>query len=264
VNLIFIIPLTINSVLTNRLHKRRFFANRYSDNPKMSMKLLLIEDEPRIVEFVAHGLNAAGFEVEHASDGEHGLELARERAHDVIVLDAMLPKLDGFEMLRQLRQGGIETPVIILSAKVDLPYRLLGFENGANDYLAKPFFMEELIARIKALIGRRTAVPAKVLQIGELSLDLVSRKAQWQDINAALSPREFSLLEYLMQSPGQIFSRKKILAHVWDIDFDPETNVVDVCIQRLKRKLNRGNDGVPLPIESVRGVGYLIRSDLVK
>lgn len=225
------------------------------------MKLLLIEDEPRIVEFVAHGLQAAGYEVAHAGDGEHGLALARERTHGVIVLDAMLPKLDGFELLRQLRQDGIETPVIMLSAKVDLPYRLLGFENGANDYLAKPFFMEELIARIKALLVRRTTVLAQVLQVGGLTLDLVSRKAQWHDISASLSPREFSLLEYLMQSPGQIFSRKKILAHVWDIDFDPETNVVDVCIQRLKRKLNRGNDAASLPIESVRGVGYLIRSE---
>jgi DNA-binding response OmpR family regulator len=224
------------------------------------MKLLLIEDEPRIVEFVVYGLHAAGFEVQHAGDGEQGLALAREGTHGVIVLDAMLPKLDGFELLRQLRQDGIETPVIILSAKVDLPYRLLGFENGANDYLAKPFFMEELVARIKALLGRRAVAPTPVLQVGELTLDLVSRKAQWQDKSAALSPREFSLLEYLMQSPGQIFSRKKILAHVWDIDFDPETNVVDVCIQRLKRKLNRSTDGASLPIESVRGVGYLIRS----
>jgi len=226
----------------------------------MVMKLLLIEDEPRIVEFVVHGLHTAGFEVEHAGDGEHGLVLARERTHGVIILDAMLPKLDGFELLRQLRQDGLETPVIILSAKVDLPYRLMGFENGANDYLAKPFFMEELVARIKALLGRRTVAPTKVLQVGDLTLDLVSRKAQWQDMIATLSPREFSLLEYLMQSPGQIFSRKKILSHVWDIDFDPETNVVDVCIQRLKRKLNRGSDAAPLPLESVRGVGYLIRS----
>lgn len=224
------------------------------------MKLLLIEDEPRIVEFVVHGLRVAGFAVQHAADGERGLAMAREGTYGVIVLDAMLPKLDGFELLRQLRDEGVETPVIILSAKVDLPYRLLGFENGANDYLAKPFFMEELVARIKALLGRRAAPPPPVLQVGELILDLVSRKAQWQDNSAALSPREFSLLEYLMQSPGQIFSRKKILAHVWDIDFDPETNVVDVCIQRLKRKLNRSSDGVSLPIESVRGVGYLIRS----
>ena len=225
------------------------------------MKLLLIEDEPRIVEFVVHGLAAAGFMVQHAGDGERGLALARERTHAAIVLDAMLPKLDGFDVLRQLRQEGIATPVIILSAKVDLTYRLLGFETGADDYLAKPFFMEELIARIKALLGRRTSNPSQLLQVGELSLNLVSRKAQWHDLSAALSPREFSLLEYLMQSPGHIFSRKKILSHVWGIDFDPETNVVDVCVQRLKRKLSRSNDVSLLPIESVRGVGYRIRSE---
>jgi DNA-binding response OmpR family regulator len=227
----------------------------------MAMKLLLIEDEPRIVEFVVHGLAAAGFMVQHAGDGERGLALARERTHAAIVLDAMLPKLDGFDVLRQLRQEGIATPVIILSAKVDLPYRLLGFETGADDYLAKPFFMEELIARIKALLGRRTSNPSQLLQVGELSLNLVSRKAQWHDLSAALSPREFSLLEYLMQSPGHIFSRKKILSHVWGIDFDPETNVVDVCVQRLKRKLSRSNDVSLLPIESVRGVGYRIRTE---
>ena len=225
------------------------------------MKLLLIEDEPRIVEFVVHGLAAAGFMVQHAGDGERGLALARERTHAAIVLDAMLPKLDGFDVLRQLRQEGIATPVIILSAKVDLPDRLLGFETGADDYLAKPFFMEELVARIKALLGRRTSKPSQLLQVGELSLNLVSRKAQWHDLSAALSPREFSLLEYLMQSPGHIFSRKKILSHVWGIDFDPETNVVDVCVQRLKRKLSRSNDVSLLPIESVRGVGYRIRTE---
>ena len=225
------------------------------------MKLLLIEDEPRIVQFVVHGLAAAGFAVQHAGDGERGLALARERTHAAIVLDAMLPKQDGFDVLRQLRQEGIATPVIILSAKVDLPYRLLGFETGADDYLAKPFFMEELVARIKALLGRRTSKPSQLLQVGELSLNLVSRKAQWHDLSAALSPREFSLLEYLMQSPGHIFSRKKILSHVWGIDFDPETNVVDVCVQRLKRKLSRSNDVSLLPIESVRGVGYRIRSE---
>jgi len=227
----------------------------------MAMKLLLIEDEPRIVEFVVHGLAAAGFKVQHAGDGERGLALARERTHAAIVLDAMLPKLDGFDVLRQLRQEGIATPVIILSAKVDLPYRLLGFETGADDYLAKPFFMEELIARIKALLGRRTSNPSQLLQVGQLSLNLVSRKVQWHDLSAALSPREFSLLEYLMQSPGHIFSRKKILSHVWGIDFDPETNVVDVCVQRLKRKLGRSNDVSALPIESVRGVGYRIRTE---
>lgn len=223
----------------------------------------MIEDEPRIADFVSHGLNGAGFAVTHAADGESGLALTRERAHAVVILDAMLPKLDGFDLLRLMRQDGNTTPVIMLSAKVDLPYRLLGFETGADDYLPKPFFMEELVARIKAVLHRHSApVPAasQVLRIDALTLNLITRKAQWHEVSAALSPREFSLLEYLMQSPGQIFSRKKILSQVWEIDFDPETNVVDVCIQRIKRKLGRKSDLAPLPIESVRGVGYRIRS----
>ncbi len=225
------------------------------------LKILLIEDEPRIADFVRHGLEAAGYAVTHADEGELGLALTRERAHAVVILDVMLPKLDGFDVLRQMRQDGNSTPVIMLSAKVDLPYRLLGFETGADDYLPKPFFMEELVARVKAVLHRQSALPPaapQMLRIDGLSLNLITRKAQWNEASAALSPREFSLLEYLMQSPGQIFSRKKILAHVWEIDFDPETNVVDVCIQRIKRKLGRKNDSAPLPIESVRGVGYRI------
>jgi len=227
------------------------------------LSILLIEDEPRIADFVTHGLEGAGYAVTHACDGELGLALTRERAHAVVILDAMLPKLDGFELLRLMRQDGNTTPVIMLSAKVDLPYRLLGFEIGADDYLPKPFFMEELVARIKAMLHRHPAKlqpPPQMLNINGLSLNLITRKAQWQEVGAALSPREFSLLEYLMQSPGQIFSRKKILAHVWEIDFDPETNVVDVCIQRIKRKLGRKSESAPLPIESVRGVGYRIRA----
>ena len=227
------------------------------------MNILLIEDESRIADFVSHGLQGAGYQVQHAADGEKGLAMVRECTHAVVVLDAMLPKLDGFELLRQMRQDGITTPVIMLSAKVDLPYRLLGFETGADDYLPKPFFMEELVARVKALLSRHSAQSSsdtQVLKIDALHLNLITRKAHWQDVSAALSPREFSLLEYLMQSPGQIFSRKKILAHVWEIDFDPETKVVDVCIQRIKRKLGRKNQSAPLPIESVRGVGYRIRS----
>jgi len=225
------------------------------------MKILLVEDEIRIAEFVVHGLTGAGFEVDHAPDGKQGLQKAREPGYSAIVLDVMLPELDGFAVLKQLRSDGVDTPVIMLSAKVDLPYRLMGFESGADDYLAKPFFIEELVARIKAVHGRRAAPTVQLLQVGHLSLNLVSRNAYWHDVSANLSPREFSVLEYLMQSPGQIFSRKKILAHVWQIDFDPETNVVDVCIQRLKRKLSRGADSSPAPIESVRGVGYRIRVD---
>jgi DNA-binding response OmpR family regulator len=225
------------------------------------MKILLVEDGPGIAEFVVHGLTAQGYEVEHALDGIEGLKKARAPELDLIILDGMLPGMDGLDVLQQLRLEGIKTPVIMLSARTDLPNRLKGFELGADDYLPKPFFIEELVARIKVLMGRRVAPSTQLLQVGDLSLNLVSRRVYWHEVSASLSPREFSLLEYLMQSPGQIFSRKKILAHVWQIDFDPETNVVDVCVQRLKRKLSRSENENTLPIESVRGVGYRIRSD---
>lgn len=220
------------------------------------MKVLLIEDEIKIAEFVLKGLLLEGFEVAHASDGELGLKLALTNAHDVMVLDLMLPKLSGLDLLQQFRQAGFETPVIILSAKVDLPDRLKGFDLGADDYLPKPFFVEELIARIKALTHRKSAVGIQVLTASDLVLDVVTRKAQWDGVSAILSQREFSLLAFLMRSPGYIFSRQQILKHVWNLNFDPETNVVDVCVRRVKRKLSRAGSESHFPIESVRGVGY--------
>jgi len=220
------------------------------------LKVLLIEDEIKIAEFVLKGLLLEGFEVAHASDGELGLKLALTNAHDVMVLDLMLPKLSGLDLLQQFRQAGFETPVIILSAKVDLPDRLKGFDLGADDYLPKPFFVEELIARIKALTHRKSAVGIQVLTASDLVLDVVTRKAQWDGVSAILSQREFSLLAFLMRSPGYIFSRQQILKHVWNLNFDPETNVVDVCVRRVKRKLSRAGSESHFPIESVRGVGY--------
>lgn len=223
------------------------------------MKVLLIEDEIKIAEFVLKGLLLEGFEVTHASDGELGLKLALTNAHDVLVLDLMLPKLSGLDLLQKFRQASFETPVIILSAKVDLPDRLKGFDLGADDYLPKPFFVEELIARIKALTHRKGAEVIQVLIASDLVLDVVTRRAQWDGVSAILSQREFSLLAFLMRSPGYIFSRQQILKHVWNINFDPETNVVDVCVRRVKRKLSRVGSESHFPIESVRGVGYRFR-----
>ena len=223
------------------------------------MKILLIEDEVKIAEFVTQGLRSAGHEVTHAQDGEQGLDLILAAAHDVAILDLMLPKLDGFQVLQQAKAAASDMPIIILSAKIDLPDRLKGFDLGADDYLPKPFFVEELLARIK-LVAKRTA-PDEVQEItvGHLSLDVVTRHAKWFDVTALLSQREFSLLAYLMRSPGHIYSRQQILKHVWDINFDPETNLVDVCVRRIKLKLDRNNSPYPAPIESVRGVGYRLR-----
>ena len=226
------------------------------------MKILLIEDEVKIAEFVTQGLRSAGHEVTHAQDGEHGLDLILAATHDVAILDLMLPKLDGFQVLQQAKAAASDMPIIILSAKIDLPDRLKGFDLGADDYLPKPFFVEELLARIK-LVAKRT-VPDEVQEItvGHLSLDVVTRHAKWFDVTALLSQREFSLLAYLMRSPGHIYSRQQILKHVWDINFDPETNLVDVCVRRIKLKLDRNNSPYPAPIESVRGVGYRLRVEV--
>ena len=173
----------------------------------------------------------------------------------------MLPKLNGLELLQQLRQDSNTTPVIILSAKADLSDRLLGFETGADDYMPKPFFVEELVAKMKVILGRmQKDAPVQHLKTGQLELDLVTRKAKWYDRDAVLSQREFSLLQYLMQTPGHIYSRQQILKNVWDIHFDPETNVVDVCVQRIKRKLNNADNEHYGPVESVRGVGYRVRA----
>jgi len=223
------------------------------------MKILLIEDEIKITEFVINGLTHAGYQVDHTEDGLVGLDLVQQKTHDLVVLDVMLPSLNGFDLLRQLRQSGNTTPVIILSAKVDLPDRLQGFEVGADDYLPKPFFVEELVARIKLLLERHSVIKDPLIRSPHLTLDLSTHRAQWYDTSAILSQREFSLLAFLMRSPGHIYSRKQILKHVWDITFDPETNVVDVCVRRIKSKLGRNNSESASPIESVRGVGYRLR-----
>jgi DNA-binding response OmpR family regulator len=223
--------------------------------------ILLIEDEPRIADFVRQGLQEAGFTVQMAADGPSGLAALLQGTYDLVVLDGMLPGLDGFELLGQARQQGIVTPVIMLSARGDLPDRLRGFELGADDYLPKPFFTEELIARIRAVVARRRRDTPEAWNIAGLTLNRVSRKAQWHATSAVLSQREFSLLGYLMRSPGHIFSRKQILQQVWDINFDPQTNVVDVCIQRIRKKLTDSSDlQEPFPIEAIRGVGYRLRA----
>ena len=225
----------------------------------VGLKILLIEDEAKIAEFVVKGLSAAGYDVTHVDDGQRGLSTVLVGGHDLVILDVMLPKLNGFDLLYQAREAGATTPVIILSAKVDLPDRLMGFEMGADDYLPKPFFVEELVARIKAVMQRKMPEQVQQISLNHLTLDVVSHKVQWFDVTAVLSQREFSLLAFLMRSPGHIFSRQHILKHVWEINFDPETNVVDVCVRRIKRKLERGSNGRASPIESVRGVGYRLR-----
>lgn len=225
------------------------------------MNILVIEDEIKIADFVISGLQQAGFETNHAADGASGLDAILQGQYDLVVLDVMLPKMNGIEVLQQVRLQGNHTPIIILSAKSELTDRLTAFAHGVDDYLPKPFFVEELIARIKAMLNRQNSKPNDELVCGPLRLEVLDHKAHWHDVTAVLSQKEFSLLSYLMRLPGHIYSRKQILKHVWNIDFDPETNVVDVCIRRIRRKLARKSSSGEELIESVRGVGYRLKTE---
>ena len=227
------------------------------------MKILLVEDEQKIADFVCSGLAARGIEVIHCADGNTGFELGLHESFDAIVLDIMLPGRDGLAVLQGLRQAGVSTLVILLTARNELGDRIEGLERGADDYLAKPFFVEELVARIHALHRRLAGDRQNTVQVGRLKLDRITRRASQRDSNRSveLTTREFSLLKYLMRSPGQVFTRAQILEHVWGYDFDPSTNVVDVCIKRIRAKLASIDEGdaPALPIESVRGIGYRFR-----
>ncbi|MGI9213704.1 MAG: response regulator transcription factor [Methylococcaceae bacterium] len=222
------------------------------------MNILLIEDEKKIADFVSRGFREQGFVVDHSADGDEGYFKSCTRDYDVIVLDIMLPGRDGLSVLRGLRKVGINTPVLLLTARNDLDDRVEGLNLGADDYLAKPFFVEELIARLHALLRRTSGERQNFLAVGGLRLDRISREVHWQDQQVELTGREFNLVEYLMRAPGRVFTRTQILEHVWGYDFDPSTNVVDVCIQRIRKKLGADNQGES-PIESIRGVGYRFR-----
>lgn len=225
------------------------------------MKVLLVEDEQKIAGFVSAGFKEQGFAVEHCDNGIDGYDRASTGVYDAIVLDIMLPGRDGLSILKSLRKAGNVTPIILLTARNELDDRIDGLSLGADDYLAKPFFVEELIARVQALLRRVSGERQNVLTVGELRLDRISREVTWYRLSVDLTGREFNLIEYLMRSPGRVFTRTQILEHVWDYDFDPSTNVVDVCIQRIRKKMSSigaGADGES-PIESVRGVGYRFR-----
>ena len=225
------------------------------------MNVLLIEDEAKIADFVRAGLKEQGFTVDYRDNGEDGYMLALDNEYDAIVLDIMLPGRDGLSILRQLRRQGKNTPVILLTARNELDDRLEGLNLGADDYIAKPFFVEELIARIYAVIRRTVGERQNFILVGSLKLDRITREVTCNGQIIELTTREFNLLEYLMRSPGRVFTRMQILSHIWGYDFNPSTNVVDVCIQRIRKKI----DSIKCLscIESVRGVGYrFLKSDL--
>lgn len=222
----------------------------------LGMKALLVEDEQRIASFVCSGLREQGILVDHCEDGNQGYDYALSRQYDIILLDIMVPGRDGLAILKALRRDGRDTPVILLTARNELDDRLEGLNLGADDYLAKPFYVEELIARIHALLRRVSGERQNVLTAGPLKLDRLSRVAELDGREVELTSREFNLMEYLMRAPGRVYTRTQILEHVWGYDFDPQTNMVDVCIQRLRKKLALPDH---VAIEAVRGVGYRLR-----
>jgi DNA-binding response OmpR family regulator len=217
------------------------------------MRILVIEDEPRILDFLRQGLEAEGFVVDAAEDGSSGLRRALTHSYELVVLDLLLPGLDGLEMLTALRRAGSEVPVLILSARSDLPTRLRGFGVGANDFLAKPFSFDELVARIRVHLRAGDGQNVSRLRVGSLVLDLTRRTARLQDRTVDLSDREFRLLYHLVSHPGEIVSRERLLSEVWGYSFDPGSNVVDVCVRRLRQKL-----GSARAIETVRNAGYRV------
>jgi DNA-binding response OmpR family regulator len=223
------------------------------------VRVLLVEDDPTIASFISNGLREAGFVVEHAPDGQIGLELATTEPFDLAIVDVMLPGLDGLTLVETLRKRQIGLPVLILSARHTVDDRVTGLQRGGDDYLTKPFAFAELLARVQALIRRSSGAatePARI-RVGDLTLDLVGRTAERAGRRLDLRPREFALLEYLMRNAGRMVSKTMILSHVWGYSFDPRTNVVDVLVFRLREKVDK--DFPEKLIHTVRGMGYVLK-----
>jgi two-component system OmpR family response regulator len=222
------------------------------------MRVLVVEDDPAIAGFITRGFREAGFAVDHAADGEDGLVKARTAEYDAAVVDLMLPGRDGLSLIGELRRAGSRTPVLILTARRSVEDRVRGLEEGADDYLVKPFAFPELLARVHALIRRSQGTPeATRLVVGDLILDRLTRKVERAGRDIELRPREFALLELMMRNAGRVVSKTMVLSHVWGYDFDPGSNVVDVLVFRLRDKIDRGFDA-PL-LHTVRGVGYVLK-----
>ena len=222
------------------------------------MRILLVEDDIKIAAFVLKGLRAEGFAVDHAVDGQDGLHLALSEPYDVAIVDIMLPKIDGLRLIESLRREKINTPVMILSARGAVNDRVKGLQIGGDDYLTKPFAFSELLARVQALIRRSTgATEPTQLAYGDLCMDLIAREVYRAGNKIELQPLEFSLLEYLLRNAERVVSKTMIMEHVWDYYFDPQTNVVESRIYKLREKVDRGHD--PKLIHTVRGVGYVLR-----
>lgn len=223
------------------------------------MRLLVVEDDPKIRSFLENGLRQEGYAVDAAADGVEGLHLGASGRYDAAIIDIMLPGLDGLALIERLREKRIDTPVLILSAKREVDDRVKGLQVGGDDYMVKPFSFSEVIARIQALIRRATrAEEPTSLTVGDLRMDLLRRKIWRGDVELDLRQREWALLEYLMRNPGRVVSKTSILEHVYDYSFDPQTNVVDVLVHRLRASVDKPFD--ENLIRTVRGVGYVLGS----
>jgi two-component system OmpR family response regulator len=222
------------------------------------VRILLVEDDAKIASFIAKGLKAAGYAVDHASDGEKGLHLGLTEPYDAAIIDIMLPKLDGLSLIEKIRKEKIRTPILTLSAKASVEDRVKGLQAGSDDYLPKPFAFSELLARVQALIRRASGLTEPTrLNAADLSMNLLTREVTRGGKAIDLQPIEFSLLEFLMRNAGRVVSKTMIMEHVWDYNFDPQTNVVEARICRLRDKLDRDFD--KSLIQTVRGVGYVLK-----
>ena len=222
------------------------------------MRILLVEDDAKIASFIIKGFKAAGYAVDHAGDGEKGLRMALAEPYDTAIIDIMLPKLDGLSLIEEMRRGKIRTPILTLSAKGSVEDRVKGLQSGSDDYLVKPFAFSELLARVQALIRRASGLTEPTrLNVADLSMNLLTREVTRGGKNIELQPIEFSLLEFLMRNAGRVVSKTMIMEHVWDYNFDPQTNVVEARICRLRDKIDR--DGEKSLIHTVRGVGYVLK-----
>ena len=225
----------------------------------MVMRILVIEDEKKVASFIKKGLEEEFYAVDAALNGKEGFELASTEEYDLIVLDIMLPYMDGFTITKELRKKGILTPILLLTVKETIQDKVEGLDSGADDYLTKPFAFEELLARIRALLRRKEQIKSTNLKIGNLVLDLQSHKVTIDEKEIILTPKEYSILEYLMRNKNRVISRTKLVEHVYDYHFDTETNIIDVYINKLRSK-NDFDPNKPV-IQTVRGAGYMIKDE---
>ena len=223
------------------------------------MRILVIEDEKKVASFIKKGLEEEFYAVDIAVNGKEGFELALTEGYDLLILDVMLPYMDGFTITRELRKKEILTPILLLTVKETIQDKVTGLDSGADDYLTKPFAFEELLARIRALLRRKEQIKSTNLKIGNLILDLQSHKVTIDETEIVLTPKEYSILEYLMRNKNRVISRTKLVEHVYDYHFDTETNIIDVYINKLRSKIDL-DPNKPL-IQTVRGAGYMIKDE---